>query len=270
MLVDGLRRPRRRRLTDLRLVIAGQAGWGTRRSTRTRTSAPPRPRLYARVHRRRARCDSSRARRCFAYPSVRGLRSANPSKRCSQARPVATAWASLPEVRGRLLCSSTRRRGRRSPPSTLRSQTRDLRTRLISEGHRQASTYSWDACADGPDSLYHELLLETRRARTRDRRQRLRGRHLVAHLKSMGTTSMVRSQDGSVDIGDLDSVRRHRAREARCRVPPRGVERASVAVGGARRSVPRERGRHVEVVARVRDSQVARVLSVSSADVTAS
>ncbi|MEY2432687.1 MAG: hypothetical protein QOC92_2412 [Acidimicrobiaceae bacterium] len=145
---------------DVRLVVAGQDGWGTDKFE----AALARARHRDRVVRPgfvddRTRADLLAGASVFAYPSRYEGFGLAPLEAMAAGTPVVTTrTGALPQVLGDAAVFVE--------PGDSRALTEALvtllgdaagRDQLVAKGHDQAARYSWDACAEGVVRLYRRL-----------------------------------------------------------------------------------------------------------------
>jgi len=145
---------------DLRLVIAGQDGWGVAAFDAAFNSARHRDRVVRLGFVSDAtRADLLAAASVFAYPSRYEGFGLPPLEAMSAGVPVVTTrTGALPDVLGDAarLVEPGDRDGLASALSDLLHDG-DERDALVRKGRERAAGYSWDACADGVVELYHRL-----------------------------------------------------------------------------------------------------------------
>jgi glycosyltransferase involved in cell wall biosynthesis len=145
---------------SIRLVVAGQEGWGMQAFI----AAVDRARHRDRIVRPgwvddRSRADLLAGAAVFAYPSKYEGFGLPPLEAMAAGTPVvATRAGALPEVLGdaaRLVEPGDRDDLAAALHAVLDDPAE--RDRLITAGRAQAALYSWDSCADGLVALYREL-----------------------------------------------------------------------------------------------------------------
>jgi alpha-1,3-rhamnosyl/mannosyltransferase len=142
---------------DVRLVIAGQDGWGAESFHAAVRSA----RHHDRIVRTGYVDDGTRAdllagAAVFAYPSRYEGFGLPPLEAMSAGVPVvATRAGALPETLGDAAVLVDV--GDRSALAAALAEQLDRHDDVIARGRARAATYSWDACADALVNLYRQL-----------------------------------------------------------------------------------------------------------------
>jgi len=145
---------------ELRLVVAGQDGWGAAAFTDAVTGARHRDRVVRTGFvDDRTRADLLAGASVFAYPSKYEGFGLAPLEAMASGVPVVTTSAgALPEVLGdaALLVAPGDVGALRDAIGTVLTDSR-RRDALITAGRARAARFSWDACADGLVALYQRL-----------------------------------------------------------------------------------------------------------------
>jgi glycosyltransferase involved in cell wall biosynthesis len=146
--------------SDVRLVIAGQDGWGTDKFEAALARATHRDRIvrpgFVDDH---TRADLLAGARVFAYPSRYEGFGLAPLEAMAAGTPVvATRTGALPEVLSdaAVFVEPGDSGALTEALHALLADTAD-RDELVAKGRNRAALYSWDACADGVVRLYGHL-----------------------------------------------------------------------------------------------------------------
>jgi glycosyltransferase involved in cell wall biosynthesis len=146
--------------SDVRLVVAGQDGWGAEAFTAAIERAHHRDRVVRTGWiDDRARADLLAGAHVFAYPSKYEGFGLPPLEAMAAGTPVvATRAGALPEVLGdgaRLVTPGDA--GDLAAAIQLVLDDETERKRLVEAGRARVEHYSWDACAEGVVNLYRRL-----------------------------------------------------------------------------------------------------------------